>query len=100
MNTNALRANRNWIVLVASVSVAGYLIYRNLSPAQKNKFKKSLSDGTSTMASAFITRLMDNYRRQSGGKPPSTGDVQSRLARMAQIPHRNESETTIGDERW
>jgi hypothetical protein len=99
MNINALRANRNWLILAAAVPVAGYLIYRSLTPAQKKKFKKSLSDGSLSMASAFITRLIDNYKKK-GGSALSAGGAESRLTRMARIPNRNESETTIGDERW
>lgn len=98
MNTNALRRNAPWL-LVAAVPVAGYLIYRNLTPHQKRKFKKSFFEGVLTLATTLLSRVTEEYKRQRGQPEPPEANAY-RLSKMAMIPNRDESETTIGDEKW
>lgn len=97
LNTDAFRRSTPWIV-AAAVPVAAYIIYRNLTPNQKRKFKRSLAEGTLAFTSALVSRAINAYKKRSAAT--ATVENDKRFATMAAIPNSNETETTIGNERW
>lgn len=97
MDFSFLRGKSPWLLL-AVVPVASYFMYRNLTPAQKKKFKKSVTEGSFSLASAVLYELIDRYRQANGHLP--LVQAGNRFQRMAAIPNSNETETTVGAERW
>ena len=102
MNNMPSPPRRYLWALVPLVPLAGYLIYRSLTPEQKKKFKDSLSKGAFGMISATFTQLADAYRNNQTIVVPGT-TVKNGVAavpKMVAMPSADESETTGGDERW
>lgn len=99
LNTDAFRRSAPWII-AAAAPVVGYVIYRNLSPRQKTKFKKSLTEGTLAFTSALITRAINSYKNRSAQGKAISSIGEKPFVRMASIPNSDESETTIGNEKW